>query len=352
MGLWFNLLLRLAKLLGLFRVARRLTAEHARILCYHGTWTVGDDFRGDAMFMLPETFERRLDQVGRLGYTVIPLSVAVDALRRRRRLPPASIVITIDDGWHSTWQTMAPALARRKLPATLYCDTAHLLAGKPVAHLIALHVWKVVGQDRKTEQAEQVFDRACDRTLSPDERFAAAGELAALLGVDITPYLASRAFHYMTPDQLREVAAQGIDVQLHTHNHTMHDLSAAAILDEIVANRSALANILGKSEDAFEHFCYPSGVASAAAAAALASMGIASATTTVTGLVSRDANLHLIPRLIDGDQISDLKFEAELSGFMHLVRVLTGRTEAVPLKNSTSRSRARVPEAEPIKNRA
>ena len=163
MGLYFNILLGLAKLLGLFRVARSLTANDVRVLCYHGSWAVGDGFRGDAMFMLPETFERRLDELERMGVNVIPLGVAVEAFRRRRRLPPASVVITIDDGWHSTWQTMIPALARRKLPATLYCDTAHLLENKPIAHLIALHLGKVVDQDRKTQTAAETETAEKDR---------------------------------------------------------------------------------------------------------------------------------------------------------------------------------------------
>jgi len=303
------------------------------------------------MFILPETFERRLAALEQLGYSIVPLSIAVDALRRRRHLPPASVVITIDDGWHSTWQTMAPALARRKMPATLYCDTAHLVENKPIYHLIALHLWKVASEDKKTRQAEQIFDRACDRALSSDERFAATRELAALVGKDITPYLASRAFNYMTPEQLREVAALGIDIQLHTHNHTMHDMSPEAILAEVRANRSALADILGKSENGFDHFCYPSGVCSEAAAAALASIGIASATTADIGLASRNSNLLLFPRIIDGDQISDLKFEAEVSGFMHLVRVLMGRTEGARHKRAVQVRRRNV-ETEPVKERA
>lgn len=309
-----------------------MTAGKVRILCYHGLWDADDGFGGNAMFMLPATFERRLDALRRMGVDVIPLSDAVAGLRGKGRLPETPVVITIDDGWHTTWEGMMPALKSRGMPATLYCDTAQLLEQKPICHLIALHLWKLAPDEAKTAAAERLFSRARDLAIDADERLQAATELAQLFGIDLAPYIRSRAFHYMTAQQLREVADAGIDIQLHTHNHAMHDMSTEAIEEEIAANRAALARILRVSPDSFEHFCYPSGEASEAAARYLADSGIASATTAIIGLASERSNLHLLPRIFDGDQLSELRFEAEISGFMHLMRSLAfWRGEAQPV---------------------
>jgi hypothetical protein len=34
----------------------------------------------------------------------------------------------------------------------------------------------------------------------------------------------------------------------------------------------------------------------------------------------------LLPRILDGENLSMLEFEAEISGFMHLLRMVTGRS--------------------------
>lgn len=318
-------LLYLAKALGLFALARRMTPSHLRVLCYHGAWGEADGFAGGSMFILPATFERRLDALTRLGYPVLPLQHAVEGMRGARDLPSNAVVITIDDGWHSTWELMVPAIVKRGLPATLYCDTHHLLAGASVAHLIALHFWQQSAPELRTAEAEAVFEQSIDRSRTMEQRLAAAQLLCEMLGVDLAPYIEKRTFNYMTPTQLRETSDSGIDVQLHTHNHTMHDRSPEAILLELHENREVLMRVLGLPAEHFKHFCYPSGDASLEAAATIAGFGIESGTTSAFGLASATGNPHLIPRIVDGDHIPDIKFEAELAGFMHLLRRLLGQ---------------------------
>jgi hypothetical protein len=47
-----------------------------------------------------------------------------------------------------------------------------------------------------------------------------------------------------------------------------------------------------------------------------------SATTTDIGLVAADSPPYALPRILDGQDITDLEFEAELCGFMQLLRRL------------------------------
>ncbi len=337
-----SLFLHIAKVLGLFGVSRQVTAGSVRIICYHGAWLEQDGYPGDSMFISPGTFERRLEMLQRLGYQVISLADAVAGLKREKPLPANAVVITIDDGWVSTARAMVPALVRHGLPATLYCDTAHMLEGKPIAHYMALHFWRRAREEQRTPATRAVLLRAVDRASTPDRRLEAAHELARVLGVDLAPYIASGAFHYMSKDELREVAAAGIDIQLHTHNHTLRDFSAAAIMEEIKANRRALTEVLGPGRSELNHFCYPSGLCNEGAARLLEGMGIASATTLEVGLAIPGGDIQLLPRLIDGEQLSDLRFEAELAGFMHIVRGIWQRLESVP--RAFRRASARVSE--------
>ncbi len=71
----------------------------------------------------PRTFTEQLDRIADTGLTVVPLRRLVAALRGGPALPPRSAVLTFDDGFADFWWTVAPLLAARELPATLYVTT-------------------------------------------------------------------------------------------------------------------------------------------------------------------------------------------------------------------------------------
>lgn len=329
--------LHTARLLGMFGLARFLTARGVRILCYHGVWLGNDGHAGDTMFMSRAAFEGRLALISQLNYPVVSLGRCVDALRGTGEVPAAPVVITIDDGWFSIYDAMVPALRHHGMAATLYCDTAHVLGGKPIAHMMARHIWRLAGPAPEGSSAQLAYVRAIDPERTVDARTEATGELASLLGANIADYTDTRAFDYMTPDELRQTLKSGVDIQLHTHNHTLHDMSGTAIREEIETNRRALAQVLDKKPEDFQHFCYPSGVTSTAAARALEELGIASSTTARTGLTYPGEPMQLLPRFLDGGHLTLIEFEAELSGFMTLVRNLRERVRSLlDLKSGAS----------------
>ncbi len=312
--------LRIGRALGGFALARRLTSRGVRILCYHGTWRTDDGFSGDAMFMRSDTFQQRLQTIRRLGYPVVKLSDAVRALRGEGSIPACSVVITIDDGWYGSYADMLPALKEQAMPATLYCDSGSMQSREPVPHIMARWLRKAKVRSALPKSAELAFAAANDITATPSSRLAALERFTAEAEIDTAPYMAARAFDYMTPEELREAAEGGLDVQLHTHNHTLGDFSPGVVAAEVAANRAALAELLPPSSAPLEHFCYPSGLCSAQAAEALATNGVISATTTVQGIAWRGMNPYLLPRLQDGEQVSEVEFEAELSGFADWLR--------------------------------
>ncbi len=314
------LLLRAARALGGFALARRLTRQGVRILCYHGTWRAADGFSGDAMFIGKATFRRRLRTIRRLGYPVVPLDDAVRALRGDGTVPAGSVVITIDDGWYGTYADMLPALRDEGMPATLYCDSGTVQSRQAVPHVMARWLRAANARAAFPEAAEQAFAAATDIPAPLASRFAALDRFAAAAGIDQAPYRHARAFEYMLPEELREAAAAGLDVQLHTHSHTLKDLSAGVVMSEVAANRAALRDMLPPLHAPLVHFCYPSGVCSIEAGNALASVGVVSATTTVQRIARKGMNPYLLPRLLDGEQVTDLEFEAELCGFADILR--------------------------------
>jgi peptidoglycan/xylan/chitin deacetylase (PgdA/CDA1 family) len=315
----------LLKKAGLFGLARKASQAGIRILCYHGVWRGSDRFAGDSMFMLERTFESRLALLRRLRFNVISLNEAVAALRGESTVPPDCVVITIDDGWYSTYAHMVPALKRHGMHATMYCDTKNLLSNLPVPHVMARYLRNIYAPHaRLPPQAEDAFSRAIDLGLDAEVRYSAALEFADSLKLAGSSYATRRVFSYMTEDELMQTSRDGFAIELHTHSHSLADFSSAKIREQISLNREILGRLLSKSPADFRHFCYPGGALPPGGGDVLRSLGIISATTLQTAIAYPGADLLLLPRIIDGDHLSEPEFEAELCGIGDFLRRLRG----------------------------
>lgn len=320
-----KLLLRLMKFTGLFALTRHLSRNGLRILCYHGVWLGDEGYPGDGMFMNPATFESRLDCLQIMGFPVLPLERAVEGLYSGDLLP-CPVVITIDDGWYSTWYAMLPALKRHNMPATIYCDTNHLQSRIPVPHVMARYLKHLVENGYLHPESEEeisgntFFKEAVNMENSLQIRLENVRKLAASLSIDFEHYVTGRVFSYMEPEQLAEACRAGLDVQLHTHTHSMHDFNAGLIINEIEENRRQLSQITGIAPEKLKHFCYPSGVHSRENDPVLAKAGIVSATTTEQSIASKSEDRYFLPRILDGEHLSPIEFEAELCGVMEMLR--------------------------------
>ena len=313
-------ILYLMKMLGLFAVVRYLSRRNLRILCYHGAWRGHDGFPGDSMFIKPDTFAARLKLLQRRGFSVLTLDQAVMGLSGAAELPPCSVAITIDDGWYGTYVNMLPTLKRHGMPATIYCDSGNLMSGLPIPHVMARYLRRIHADGPLSPEAEAAFERATDLKLDREDRYAATLEFARHLRINVEPYLAGRVFAYMTPGELADAHSDGFAIELHTHQHSLHDFSARKIWEEVALNRDVLAALLGRPAASFRHFCYPSGRTAPGIGAVLRDLGIVSATTLEPGIAGRDADLLLLPRILDGGHLSMIEFEAELCGVGDLLR--------------------------------
>jgi peptidoglycan/xylan/chitin deacetylase (PgdA/CDA1 family) len=77
----------------------------------------------DKMTVKKDTFERQMKFLKDNGYRVITLDQLFDFLEFRTQIPRKSVVITIDDGWRSTYEIAYPVLHKYGYPATLFVYT-------------------------------------------------------------------------------------------------------------------------------------------------------------------------------------------------------------------------------------
>ena len=101
--------LQCLRTVGIFHVFRAITRNRYLILCYHGFSLADEHEVFEKLFMRPETFERRLDLLGKWGFNFGSLDQFAAALANATRSHNFA-VLTIDDGWYGTF-----AKARRRL---------------------------------------------------------------------------------------------------------------------------------------------------------------------------------------------------------------------------------------------
>lgn len=328
-------LLGLLKALGVFWLTRRRTAHQLRIIGWHGLSAHDEHEYDDVLFMQPETFRRRLGLLQRLGATVLPLEEALQKLRLGA-LPALPVVLTIDDGWHTSADAMSRALADVGYPATLYVTTEYSehshLPVFDVATGYLLWAAQRRGQRRidlsrfdpvltrlriDTDDARRRSHQALRHRgdlLDVNGRALLVRNLSRALGIPLEPL----ALRNASLEDLKISVARGLDVQLHTHHHRM-PTDEARLAAELETNRERLRRATSAP---LRHLCYPSGEFHREQRAALVRLGVTSATTCLPGFNHSVTDPLELRRVLDRDSLTTLEVEAELSGVMELWRAL------------------------------
>ncbi len=326
-GLYFEA----ARSIGLFRVGRYFQRNKGilLILCYHGISKSDEHLWRPALYMPRSLFRQRLQTLQDFGYQVLPFSLALQRLYAGTLNEP-TVVLTFDDGWHDFYQEAWPELRSFGFPATVYQTTYYSLYQKPVFDTACSYLlWKGRGRTLKDDEiigtgetfrldtpaaihyaTDVIMDRQnCSRASAAHKEYILA-KLAAHLRIDWNQVLDSRLLHLMTMSEIAEISRNGVDVQLHTHRHRI-PVEKKLFLEEIYSNQTSIKEATGKHA---AHFCYPNGCYRPELPVWLREAGMASATTCEPGLVGRQSERLLLPRVVDSSTVSQARFESWLAG--------------------------------------
>ena len=94
-----------------------------------------------------ELFDSHLEEILESGYTVLPLTKIVTALRNKKPLPPKTIAITFEGGYRSAYENAIPKLIENEIPFTVFIASENT---KIPSHLD----WKTLKKIAKFEGAE------------------------------------------------------------------------------------------------------------------------------------------------------------------------------------------------------
>ena len=164
--------------------------------------------------------EAQLYALVRAGYKPTTVAAVLDALEGKTPPPEGCIVLTFDDALRSQHRNALPVLKRWAMNGTFY--------------------------------------------MMPGFRD----------GVHV----------YMTPDEIKDVAAAGMEIGSHTLNHAslpaLRSVNPGAFFAEILVSRSELEEMIGRP---IETFAYPNGAVDAPTAAEIENAGYRGAVSTIQG---------------------------------------------------------------------
>jgi len=323
-------LLGAMKSVGAFSRAARSEQRRAQllILCYHGLSIADEHEWLPKLFITPEGFRERLQTLRDMGANVLPLGNAIDRLHQGT-LPPASVVITFDDGFYDFLKFGVPLLNEFQVPATLYLTTHYCDYRLPIVNLALDYVlWKSKRefvtlpehgmpepmpirhyQERQTV-VWKLVEWAEKQGLRTVEKDHMVRTIAQMMSVDYGRLLDRRMLQIMSPEEATKTSGAGVDLQLHTHRHrTPRD--KILFQREIQDNSEFIKSVTGKTP---VHFCYPSGDYCSDFLPWLSEMGVTSATTCEPGLATAQSQDLLLPRFLDDSSVDLLRFQSFVAG--------------------------------------
>jgi peptidoglycan/xylan/chitin deacetylase (PgdA/CDA1 family) len=318
--------------------------NHLLILCYHAISRSDEHLWRPGLYFQPDSFERRLKILQDGNYNVLSLAEGLSRVEAGE-LPSRSVAITFDDGGYDFYVKAFPIIKKYGYPVTVYQTTYYSEYQKPIFNLVCSYIlWKRRGSvlsvgrelgldeslDLRTEASRAEIVRtlvlnAEASNLTGVQKNDLAARLAELLDISYDEIVAERMFHLMNRSEQTELAAAGVDFQLHTHRHRT-PIDQELFRKEIQDNRRFLHKLGEKAI----HFCYPSGIYRSEFLAWLRMENVVSSTTCDSGLVRKGSNPLLLPRLVDTSFRSEIEFEAWLTGVPSLVAVRRTAHPIVP----------------------
>jgi len=238
------------------RLIRKSSGHELKVLAYHRVLNIPDDqeflFDHELVSASVDDFRWQMEHVRR-HYTPISFKTLLDHLDDRRALPRQPILITFDDGFDDNYYHAFPILKSLGIPATIFISTSYIgqprtfwfdwlcylcnkaaIAGKSVS--LAGNVYSLSNDwGKRQKEIADIFafvKRLPDNVLRPGLTM-----LEKELGIEY-PESGFTQSHPLSWEQVREMAAHGIEFGSHTVTHPiLANIDNAQLREELTVSR-------------------------------------------------------------------------------------------------------------------
>lgn len=116
-------------------------AQAAVVILYHHV----SDKTPASTSISPARFEAQMDYLAEAGFSVVPLTMLAEALRKGEPLPDKTVAITFDDSYATVYESAFPRLQKRGWPFTFFVNADAVGTGKAFVTWEQLREMKAAG---------------------------------------------------------------------------------------------------------------------------------------------------------------------------------------------------------------
>jgi peptidoglycan/xylan/chitin deacetylase (PgdA/CDA1 family) len=300
--------------LGLFTVARAISAGRPRILMYHNFSGAGElhnhDVTAPALRMQLQYLKRH--------FRVLSLADLMEQIRFHGSFQPNSVVLTIDDGRRNCYEHLYPLLREFRMPATFFVISSFIDGDD--------WLWtdKVLWLSKQQGAPDELLPgRIADffhklNRLVPCVRDESILAMARAMCVAI-PTQPPPPFNPCSWAELREMSESGlVEIGSHTVTHPiLSTVSDYEAWDELTRSRSRIEQALSKK---VRFFCFPNGKPGDYRPAQLRQLkeaGYEAAVVSRFGLVQPASDPYELPRIGISGESDSLSFAKSVDGAEH-----------------------------------
>jgi peptidoglycan/xylan/chitin deacetylase (PgdA/CDA1 family) len=251
-------MLRTGVLDGVLRLRAALRLPVLTVLTYHHVEEPGADspFDRGVADATPEQFRRQMELVAHYG-TALTIDQLVRIICEGERPPPNPVLVTFDDGYRSCLEVATPILRHVGIPATFFIATRYIeerrlfwwervqvlldrarRARGSGSHPITLPTSRLAFDLAQPEAAGVVTRYIKDTRGLELETFLGELDAACAAGWTLEEERRLADQLIMTWDEVRALAAAGMDVESHTRSHrVLQTVPSSQFSDELLGAR-------------------------------------------------------------------------------------------------------------------
>ena len=323
-----DVLLNTLDQVGILRLAQipfHETGNHLIVLAYHRVAPEDSPLSNslyDLVCASPRKFNEQMQLIS-TNFNPVSAEDVLNAFNGGKKLPPQSVLVTVDDGYRDFKDTIFPITQKYKIRPVLFVPTAFIGGGvfwwdrlyNAITHANTQQVDTPLGSFLLQDKTSR--DIAIE-TLADYIRFnpfdSASKEIEQICD-QIVPEANRSVSYTLDWDDLRYLSSQGATIASHTHTHPiLTHISNDRVKDEIRVSLDLIRQQVG---EALPIFAYPDGrehAISSDLSMLLEKEGIQIAFT-MSDRMSRlkQDNPLLFPRLIPYSSISHAQFHLKLT---------------------------------------
>jgi peptidoglycan/xylan/chitin deacetylase (PgdA/CDA1 family) len=307
--------------LGLFSLARRFSANMARIVMYHNFCGTG---LADPNALSVEGIRGQFTYL-RKNFQVVPLLYIAEQLAAGRTLDRKMVALTIDDGRRNCYEFLFPLMKEFNFPATFFVVSS-FIRGED-------WIWtdKVTWLSEQPGAPEELSPTRLENTfrslnrLRPEERNTRIAGMAQNAGISI-PCAAPSKYAACSWNELREMSDSGLmEIGSHSATHPiLSSISDEESAHELTRSRAEIAEGVGEEP---KSFCFPNGMPGdfrPSQVRQVAEAGYCCSVIAQFGLVRSGCDPYQMPRLGMARKAHELEIAKSLDGIAYYQQRLRG----------------------------